>query len=110
MKVTNCPNCGAILSDNHCNYCNTTIFDFTAFDLGHPTYTKINLGGKTILAKVILKDARITFDSSDEMTMYGDGIQFFRTFNQTAHIELDLDMVSEHGNLYKVISCETEEV
>lgn len=108
MKITNCPNCGAILVDNHCNYCGTTIYDFTAFELEHPTYTKINLGGKTILAKVILKDARITFASSDA-TIYGDNM-FFRTFNHTAHIELDLDMVSEHGVLYKVISCETEAI
>lgn len=109
MKVTNCPNCGAILSDNHCNYCDTTIFDFTAFDLEHPTYTKINVGGTIILAKVILKKSRITFDNSDDI-MYCSDAKFFRIPNPTGHIELDLDMVSEHGNLYKVISSETEEV
>lgn len=109
MKITNCPNCRAILVDNHCNYCDTTIFDFTAFELGHPTYTKINLGGKTILAKVILKDAHITFDSSDEIAYYNDNICV--TFpSPTGHIELDLNIVPEHGNLYKVISSETEEV
>lgn len=106
-SVTNCPNCGAILFDNHCNYCGTTIFDFTAFELEHPTYTKINVGGTIILAKVILKDARINFDNGNDIMHCDDGRSF--TFaNPTGHIELELDMVSELGVLYKVISSETE--
>ena len=43
-KITNCPNCGAVLDSHKCSYCGTIIYDFANFEVGKIAYIRIKIG------------------------------------------------------------------
>ena len=41
MKLTNCKNCGAVLTGNKCEYCGTQYFDFCEINPHEEVYIKM---------------------------------------------------------------------
>jgi hypothetical protein len=59
----NCPNCGAPITGDRCEYCGTQFIDCTV-KLDKPFYLKINPDGKTTyITKVFLEEMTIERDS-----------------------------------------------
>lgn len=44
----NCPNCGAPITAEKCEYCGTVFYDFFALDVGKISYMKIRYNDKII--------------------------------------------------------------
>jgi len=42
MKLTNCKNCGAVLTGNKCEYCGTQYFDFCEVKPNKPVYIQVD--------------------------------------------------------------------
>ena len=104
--VSNCPNCGAIMLDNHCSYCGTVIYDFTSINDEHPTYIKLRSWGRTIQFKALLNSAVVTF--KDNPCLYCDNEVYART--ETGCVNLELDMLyDEDGVLFKIVDKEDTE-
>ena len=40
MRRYNCPNCGAGITGERCEFCGTVIYDFAAIQFGKPSYVK----------------------------------------------------------------------
>lgn len=72
MSITNCPNCGAPVVSNKCDYCGTYIFDFSQIKMGEPCWISVDLGdGHKRLLHVILKNASVDADY-DEFSYYAN--------------------------------------
>lgn len=66
MSKFNCPNCGAPISGDRCEYCGTQFIDCTTLRPDKAFYLKYSPDGKnTIVAKVILESARHEIEQSD---------------------------------------------
>lgn len=73
MSITNCPNCGASVVSNKCDYCGTYIFDFSQIKMGEPCWISVDLGnGCKRLLRVILNDASVDADYH-EISLYAGG-------------------------------------
>lgn len=66
MGVTNCPNCGAPVESNQCEYCGTYIFDFSQIELYKPCWISVDLGdGVKRLVHARLREASLCSGVSD---------------------------------------------
>jgi len=66
MSNFNCPNCGAPISGDRCEYCGTQFIDCTTLRPDKAFYLKYSPDGKkTIVAKVILESARHEIEHGD---------------------------------------------
>ena len=70
--MTNCPNCGAPISQEKCPYCGTVLLDFAAIQLGHPCYVKFKIDGGYILTKLVVE--RLNIEHNTESADYRDGL------------------------------------
>ena len=58
-SVLNCPNCGAPVTGDKCEYCGTVIYDFAVMDDTKPTYIKIKMNGQILIFKAFLRNVEI---------------------------------------------------
>lgn len=75
----NCPNCGAPITGDRCEYCGTQFIDCTV-KKDKPFYLKVSLdGNRTIIVKVLLESLTVEFEPYG--LCYGDidGKSFIRT-------------------------------
>ena len=70
--MTNCPNCGAPLTGNKCQYCGAIIFDFAAIEIGKPVWINFKLGDHWLLAHVLPESASMHVEPMDENLLYAD--------------------------------------
>lgn len=72
MSITNCPNCGAPVVSNKCDYCDTYIFDFSQISMGKACWISVDLGdANKRLIHVILENATMDVNYG-ENTLYAD--------------------------------------
>lgn len=60
MKKTNCPNCGAPITDEKCPYCGTKFIDFSCIDTDEPFYLKVKHNNDVFVSYVSVES--ITLD------------------------------------------------
>ena len=101
---TNCPNCGAILTRNTCDFCGTQIFDFTSISDEHPAYIKVYSGGRIMQFKALLNSVSIRLE--DDPWIYVDNNPKHFTRGTTGCVSLKLNMVYDDGILFKTIDKE----
>ncbi len=58
-KQLNCPNCGAPITGDRCEYCGTQFIDCTTVKNGEPFYLKIQIGDTVNVIKVFLNELSI---------------------------------------------------
>ena len=86
-EKTNCPNCGAPIDSEKCEYCGTVFLDFAAMDADKPFFMKIKSEDKVFIVKVRLTDASMHMDTS---TLYFDNNPYCTMSAQT---ELTMNFV-----------------
>lgn len=59
MRRYNCPNCGAGITGERCEFCGTVIYDFAAIQLGKPSYVKIMHNDAIYMFRMIVDDFSI---------------------------------------------------
>lgn len=69
-RVSNCPNCGAILDDyGRCKFCGSIIYDFCDIDISstywQKTYIKVKSDNKVVIAPIITHHVDIEFGIND---------------------------------------------
>ena len=87
---TNCPNCGAPIQNDHCEYCGALLVDVCCIPENEPFYLKfINSDGEVSIAKSLLKS--VTVDPGDTSCLYVDGTPYLYTReSDTLHIEFSI--------------------
>ena len=97
--MANCPNCGAPLKSDKCEYCGAILYDFSCIDVSSPCYVKIKAGGSILQAKMYVGDLRVSF-----FTTAIDGRNLSGEFISNSHDEVKVDMELISVNGYKLIS------
>lgn len=67
----NCPNCGAPITGERCEYCGSVFYDWACLDSDKPFFIKIKRGNDLVMAKTVLEGIKITEDD-DPLTLYAD--------------------------------------
>lgn len=68
---TNCPNCGAPIDHEKCDYCGTVFIDVACLDADAPCYLKVKMRNRNggpdaiVLLKVQLRSAEYSVDTVD---------------------------------------------
>lgn len=94
MKKYNCPNCGAGITGESCQYCGTVIYDFAAIQLGKPSYVKIMHNDTMYMFRMIVDNLSLrhevqTVDISDDCGF----VKISRPVNYCLDMSLDAHCV-----------------
>ena len=98
-EVLNCPNCGAPITGEKCEYCGTVIYDFSVIDMDKPSYIKMRLNGKLLIFHAILKNVSINTGNYFDH-YYGDNQVIVSVQNNVGmSISADFDVIEKDGVL-----------
>ena len=98
----NCPNCGAPITGCECEYCGTVFYDFAVLSDEKPTYIRLNLGGKQIVAKAKISEAKLT-GNLDKTSFYCDDRIYQTMSSMSYHLELGMDFYSDcDGTMFTI--------
>lgn len=103
-KLLNCPNCGAPVTSEKCEYCGAVFLDFAAIQVGAPSYVKFTVGGSHILSRLMITSFEIT-QSADTVEYITDtGVLFREETSRGFDFHIDAHAVAgQDGNLVKII-------
>lgn len=96
--MSNCPNCGAPIQGEKCEYCGTILYDFSCIDIASPCFVKIKHNGLVLVSKMYVGDLSVTPHTSEIVCRDLSGGVTVLTDN---NIEIDMTLVSING--YDVI-------
>ena len=97
----NCPNGGAPVTGERCEYCGTVFYDFSVIDSEKPSYIKMKIKGKLYIFKALLTNVDMKIWNEPEY-LYADNIpvQFFQIPEMT--ISTEFKVIEDNDILYKV--------
>ena len=104
MKIFNCPNCGAPISNEKCPYCGTVFYDFTVIDTKNPCYIKIKDENHIIMMKVIPKNIDIEL-TREYVDIYGETIESIQ-YNNRNNLDVNINfegVIMDDDTLLKVV-------
>lgn len=67
-----CPQCGAPITDEKCEYCGVIFYDFACVECNKPFYLKVKHDDQINIYKVVMDEASVT-SSMDTTTFWADG-------------------------------------
>lgn len=95
MSITNCPNCGAPVVSNKCDYCGTYIFDFSQIKMGEPCWVSVELGdGHKRLLHVILNNASVDANYI-EISYYADNTVVEELREPDITLDMSFNVIAE---------------
>ena len=78
----NCPNCGAPITGDRCEYCGTQFID-TTVDCNKPFYLKVRHNGTIFIEKVFVESMSVhvePIDTIEVMDLCSDTVEYIRGF------------------------------
>lgn len=89
-----CPNCGAAIEGDRCEYCGTAFVDFACIDADKPFALKIKQGDKIYICSARLISSKIETDSYDTF-LYADDLQFLSALRMEKRVTLEFIVENE---------------
>ena len=91
----NCPNCGAPITGDRCEYCGTQFID-TTVTIGKPFYLKVMQGDSIIIDKVFVESMNAYVDPVDTMDLYANN-EVYVTVCSTPRRRYTINYISVSG-------------
>lgn len=90
----NCPNCGAPITSEKCEYCGTLFYDFSTIDVDKPCYLKIKYQNAIVMvkAKVRHSELNMTTESQTAYDAFGSPLITFLS-SQSLDLSLEFECV-----------------
>jgi len=82
----NCPNCGAPITGERCEYCGSVFYDWACIDADKPFFIKNKHGNMVRMSKAVLTGIKFT-EECTPVSLYADNV-IYRTVQQP---ELEID-------------------
>lgn len=98
--LLNCPNCGAPIDGEKCQYCGTVFYDFAAINIDKPSYIKMRLNGELIMFKAILTNVEIRHEAPPS-AFYADG-RIVRCGMPDVTVSAEFRLIDDNGVLYQI--------
>ena len=90
QAVLVCPNCGAPIRGDKCEYCGTRFYDFATIDLNEPCLVRIRVNNHIIQGKMYVSDMSLTQYASRESARDMAGRLYSFAVTNEANIHIDL--------------------
>lgn len=85
----NCPNCGAPIDSEKCEYCGTVFIDFACMDTDKPFFMKIKCNGEIHILKVMMRSAT---HSIGHDTLYVNDVPYLTLAPRISELTIDFDV------------------
>lgn len=95
---TNCPNCGAVMTDDSCKFCGTIMYDFACIDIDKPFYMKIKHDDRIFRVKARLTNCELNKSSNAENSYYDNRSYCLMRAHESLSIHMDFDVLKD-GNI-----------
>lgn len=105
----NCPNCGAPITGERCEYCGSVFYDWACIDADKPFFIKYKHGNMVRMSKAVLTGITFT-EECTPVSLYADNV-IYRTVQQPElEIEASFKVVpfSYRGNNVMHIAIDTD--
>ena len=89
-KRYNCPNCGAGITGERCEFCGTVIYDFAALEIGAPSFVKIMHNGTIHMFRMIVDEFSMSFER-DAVEILSDYRMPFECVTASEHLNVSLN-------------------
>ena len=99
INQTNCPNCGAPIQGEKCEYCGTIFYDLSLIDISSPCFIKLKFNGLVFLSEMYVADLSFSPHETGIVRRNIRGEMIRETSN---HMELDMKLISING--YEVVN------
>lgn len=96
-----CPNCGAPLTGDHCEYCGIIIYDYACINANEPCFIKLRQNNKVIICKAAVESLDIAVNECGPR-FYADNNVIVPLPKTEMHITVNFQVFAEDGILYKV--------
>jgi hypothetical protein len=96
-----CPNCGAPLTGDHCEYCGITIYDYACINANEPCFIKFRKNNKVIICKAAVNSFDVII-STNQAKVYADNNPLITLPESEMNITVNFQVLPEDGILYKV--------
>ncbi len=105
LSKTNCPNCGAPITDTKCPYCGTIHYDFANLKVGDISLIRLKLGDALHTFKAVVKGVSITSDPTN--SFYAD--DYVVSANPTWDLDISMTLVQDVSGVLAVSYKREEE-
>lgn len=102
-----CPNCGAPITGERCDYCGAVFYDFSAIDINDTSYIKIKVDGKIMIFKARVTNFEARYQSNPFECFYADNRVKRIVYNPEIDLVLEFSVVDDNGVLCKVVNDQT---
>ena len=92
--MKNCPNCGAPIQNEICDYCGTVMYDFSCIDISSPCYVRVKHNGKVLQAKMYVGDISVIPHTTEILARNLSGNLISHTDKQ---VQLYMKLISVNG-------------
>ncbi len=106
---TNCPNCGAPITDTKCPYCGTIHYDFANIKVGDISLIRLKLGDSLHTFKAVVNELSITSDPTESW----DVDDYKVSTNPSLNLDISMTLVQDVSGVlvvsYKENTDETDQ-
>lgn len=88
-----CPQCGAPIVDEKCEYCGVVFYDFACVECDKPFFLKMKKDDQICIYKVVMDDATITSNIDEPTLFYADNTPYYIKGSETIDIDLHFHQV-----------------
>lgn len=87
MEKLNCPNCGAPITGDKCEYCGTIFYDFANINIGDVSYIRMKHRDVLQIFRAVVTNVEIEY--STDNCVYFDNIPMAISGHETIRIEME---------------------
>ena len=98
----NCPNCGAPVTGEQCEYCGTIIYDFSVIDSEKPSYIKLKIHGKLYIFKALLSSIDMKLQNEPEYSYADNRVYCTAQIHEDMTVSTEFRVIVDNDILYKM--------
>ena len=105
----NCPNCGAPITGERCEYCGSVFYDWACIDADKPFFIKYKHGNMVRMSKAVLTGIKFT-EECTPVSLYSDNTIYHTVQQSELEIDASFKVVpfSYRGNNVTYIAIDTD--
>ncbi len=92
MEKINCPNCGAPITGDKCEYCGTMFYDFANMEFGEVGYFRMKILDNLFIFRARVDNVEVV---ENEATLWADNNPYIAMSHSMPKINLSLSVVED---------------
>lgn len=97
-KVINCPNCGALITTDKCNYCGAVFIDWATIDADTPFYIKFKHNNTVTRAKCYMVGCNIDYGANRDILYQDNGPYMIVKHKPNITLKTEFRVIPDENN------------